>query len=316
MDGEGQHIKNQIEAAFGKDHDTLYVLLGTSSDASIDEIKRSYRRMALKHHPDRGGDAEKFKALSAIHSILTDDDRRKVYDETGDVDGGITDDISDESFEFWDNYFRALFPKVTVADITSFSERYKGSTGEISSDCNERQDILDAYQQHEGHFDRIMECVMLAEEDDEARITAVISEAIESGEVAATPAFDTHLAAMLNPKAKKQKGKKKREPSSSHSTEEEGERMGSGTSVKKKASKKSKKDSTDGGIDDLAAMILGGRSRQQDAMSSIFARYGGGEDHDDYDISDEAFERTRATLGSRSKSKTSGGAPKKTKKKQ
>lgn len=64
MDGEGEHIKNQIEAAFGADHECLYTLMGVTSTASTDEIKRSYRRMALKHHPDRGGDAEKFKALS------------------------------------------------------------------------------------------------------------------------------------------------------------------------------------------------------------------------------------------------------------
>lgn len=314
MDGEGQHIKIQIEKAFGKDHDTLYTLLGSTSDASTSEIKRSYRRTALKHHPDRGGDAEKFKALSAIHSILTDDVRRKVYDETGDVDGGSAGGLSEESFEFWDNYFRALFPKVTVADITSFSERYKGSTGAISSDCNERQDILDAYRQHEGHFDRIMECVMLAEEEDERRITTVISDAIESGEVAATPAFDAHIAAMITGDKKKQKkSKKKREPSSSHSTEEQCEKKGNSLSVKKKTSKKPKKDDS---VNNLAAMILGGRSRQQDAMNSIFARYGAGEDYDvnDYNISDEAFEQTRNSLGS--KSKSSGRAEKKSKKKQ
>ena len=64
MDGEGQHIKQQIDAAFGDDYESLYSLMSLSTSATTEEIKRSYRRLALKHHPDRGGDAEKFKALS------------------------------------------------------------------------------------------------------------------------------------------------------------------------------------------------------------------------------------------------------------
>ena len=66
MDSEGRHIKDQIQTAFGHelDYDSLYTLLGITSAATTAEIKRAYRRMALKYHPDRGGDAEKFKALS------------------------------------------------------------------------------------------------------------------------------------------------------------------------------------------------------------------------------------------------------------
>lgn len=247
----------------------------------------------------------------AIHSILTDEVKRKLYDETGEVDGDGHTDLSDESFEFWDNYFRSLFPKVTVEGIQAFSALYKGSTGENGSEHNERQDILDAYVQYEGNFSHIMESVILAEEEDEERITSVISAAIESGEVEAYLAFDEHLASLMNAsggKKKSSKKKQKREASSSHSTDE-GE-----AAEKGKKSNKKKKGGANDSIDDLAAMILGGRKKQQNAMSSIFAKYGGAEeDGDEHNISDEAFERTRATLNA-SKSKKKPKSSKSSKK--
>jgi len=65
----------------------LYAILGVERDASADEIKRAYRRLARKHHPDvNPGDAkaeETFKQISAAFDILGDADKRKNYDEFG-----------------------------------------------------------------------------------------------------------------------------------------------------------------------------------------------------------------------------------------
>lgn len=58
--------------------DNIYVLLGVKNFASKDEIEKSYRKLALKHHPDRGGDTEKMKIVNRAYEILTKD--RERYD--------------------------------------------------------------------------------------------------------------------------------------------------------------------------------------------------------------------------------------------
>lgn len=63
----------------------FYKELGVSSDASADEIKRAYRKLARDLHPDTNSDpnaAERFKAVSEAHSVLSDTAKRKEYDET------------------------------------------------------------------------------------------------------------------------------------------------------------------------------------------------------------------------------------------
>jgi DnaJ-class molecular chaperone len=67
----------------------LYSELGVARDADAKAIKRAYRKLAQAHHPDRNaGDAraeERFKRVSAAYTILSDDKRRRDYDEFGDA---------------------------------------------------------------------------------------------------------------------------------------------------------------------------------------------------------------------------------------
>jgi len=65
----------------------LYAILGVPKTASTDEIRRAYRRLAKKYHPDMNpGDKqaeEKFKEITAAHEVLSDGKKRKLYDEFG-----------------------------------------------------------------------------------------------------------------------------------------------------------------------------------------------------------------------------------------
>lgn len=57
-----------------------YATLGLKRGASDAEIKKAYRSMAMKHHPDRGGDQAKFKEISAAYDCLCDPDKRRMID--------------------------------------------------------------------------------------------------------------------------------------------------------------------------------------------------------------------------------------------
>ncbi|MDP6703864.1 MAG: molecular chaperone DnaJ [archaeon] len=66
-----------------------YKVLGVSKDASVEEIKKAYRSLAHKHHPDKGGNDQKFKEVSEAYQVLSDNDKRAQYDRFGKVfDGG------------------------------------------------------------------------------------------------------------------------------------------------------------------------------------------------------------------------------------
>jgi len=57
-----------------------YTTLGVAKNATADEIKKAYRKLASQHHPDKGGNKEKFQEIQAAYAVLSDEQKRAEYD--------------------------------------------------------------------------------------------------------------------------------------------------------------------------------------------------------------------------------------------
>ncbi len=60
-----------------------YKILGVEKNADKEEIKKAFRKLAHEHHPDKGGNAERFKEASEAYAVLSDDSKRSQYDAFG-----------------------------------------------------------------------------------------------------------------------------------------------------------------------------------------------------------------------------------------
>mmetsp|Transcript_35729 Transcript_35729/g.91207 ORF Transcript_35729/g.91207 Transcript_35729/m.91207 type:complete len:433 (+) Transcript_35729:129-1427(+) len=65
------------------DNTKYYEILGVDRNASAADLKKAHRKAAMKHHPDKGGDAETFRNINQVYDVLKDPEKRKIYDEYG-----------------------------------------------------------------------------------------------------------------------------------------------------------------------------------------------------------------------------------------
>ena len=100
--------------------ENLYKTLGVSSKASPEAIKKAHRKLVQKHHPDAGGDAERFMEIDRAFKVLFDADRRKAYDETGQVDAkSILSEMDDVRAVMADLYSQMLSSGVAFDERVS-----------------------------------------------------------------------------------------------------------------------------------------------------------------------------------------------------
>lgn len=79
-----------------------YEVLGVGKSASKEEIKKAFRKLAHKHHPDKGGDEAKFKEINEAYSVLSDDKKRAEYDAYGHTFSGAHGGGAGGGFGGWD----------------------------------------------------------------------------------------------------------------------------------------------------------------------------------------------------------------------
>jgi|TARA_R110000824_G_scaffold7271_2_gene32830 molecular chaperone DnaJ len=89
-----------------------YEILGVSGDADKKTIKKAYRTLAAQHHPDRGGEAEKFKEVAEAYSILSDDQKKHEYDHRDQGSGGFSfEDLFGRGHNPFEEFFGSTSPQ-------------------------------------------------------------------------------------------------------------------------------------------------------------------------------------------------------------
>jgi molecular chaperone DnaJ len=111
--------------------------LGVKRDAGVDEIKKAYRKLARKYHPDLNPGSkeaeEKFKQISAAYEVLSDSKKRKLYDEFG--DDGLRSNFDPEqtrAYQQWQQQARATSSR--GGSVSDFGDLFGGSGRGINLD--------------------------------------------------------------------------------------------------------------------------------------------------------------------------------------
>lgn len=200
---------DSCEKFFGSKN--LYEVLNVAKDAPASKVKKAYYKLSLSVHPDRVPVNEKksatakFQVLGKVYSVLSDKDKRTLYDQTGIID----DEGSLNEEKDWYDFWRLLF-KLSEEDIKCFEKNYRESGEEL-------KDLKEAYLEFEGDMDEIMENVLCCTAEDEERFVETLQELINAGEL---PDFDAFSKESKKKKAARKRKAKKEEKEAEEMREE------------------------------------------------------------------------------------------------
>ncbi|CBF69892.1 hypothetical protein AN6233.2 [Aspergillus nidulans FGSC A4] len=281
------------------DETDLYLILGVKEDATPEQIKSAYRKLALRHHPDKApADAreeanQQFQKIAFAYAILSDPRKRQRFDSTGSTAEAVE---LDDDFD-WVDYYREQFSTaIDTNALEKFKNEYQGSE-------EEGKDVLAAFETYGGDMDRVYESVMLCNVlDDDERFRAIIDKAIETGKVKGYKQYTEEPERKRQQRLKRAQKEAKEAEKLAKKLEKEKE-VGSAKAGGRKSNKGSAVETND-----LAALI---QQRQASRAESFFdrleAKYNpSGKKRVAMDEPpDEAFEATAARRGSKkTKSKT------------
>ncbi|KAI6039059.1 DnaJ domain-containing protein [Pisolithus marmoratus] len=162
----------------GEDNVDLYDVLCVKPDATNEEIRKAYRKLALLHHPDKHANSseddrshasKQFQKIGFAYAVLSDAKRRKKYDRTGTTDDSLGLEADEDGG--WEAYFEDLFEQVTRGKLDEMKKEYQGSSEEVA-------DLKAAYLETEGSLD-------------EPRLIRTISDLVRQGDLPDLPLWRT-----------------------------------------------------------------------------------------------------------------------------
>jgi len=157
-----------------------YEILGVDKTASQEEIKKAYRKLAKKYHPDvnKGNKeaAEKFKEINEAYEVLGDEEKRRKYDQFGQGFGFQDGDYFDPSQFGFGNNVRYTY---TTGNVNGFSDFFNMFFGDNAFDISSIFSGLGGFRRDSGGFGRSRS---VKGEDIETEITVSIEDALRGRE--------------------------------------------------------------------------------------------------------------------------------------
>lgn len=267
-----------------------YETLKVTTSATLPEIKKSYRKLCLLHHPDKltgksfeqqESSKNEFERIQFSYMILSDEKKRKRYDATGSIE-----EVEDSEFD-WMDYFNSVKTEINEEMIKKDKEVYQGSE-------DEAQDIIESWVETKGDFLQLFEMVPHVEvtKEDESRLFDIVLSLVKEGVLESTTNW-------VNYQKKRTIAFKKYLKSQKDESKEAEE-------LKKELLGKQKVDTEDdlrqliqaknkNGIDDLIARLENKYTRKKTTKRS--------KQPAGYDIPDDEFENMREKVVRRKKTK-------------
>ena len=140
-----------------------YEILGVSRDASQEDIKKSFRKLALKYHPDRNPDnveksTERFKQIIAAYEVLGNEEKRRMYDQSLGEEVDPQSSARDESEDIY-NYNHAgtddTFGSIVEDFVDNLDKCFERCKAYVTSDSDE--DIDDIFDDLSCDFEEFLE---------------------------------------------------------------------------------------------------------------------------------------------------------------
>ncbi|KAI5958622.1 hypothetical protein KGF57_002467 [Candida theae] len=268
-----------------------YDVLGVEKDASPILIKKTYKKLCLKHHPDKikqlnqddqskaASEEELFTKIQFSYSILSDPVKRNRYDTLGSL-SDLGDDYEDDGFD-WKEYFSSMNERITVEMIEEDRIKYQNSE-------EEREDIVSSFIYYEGDFLKLFEVIphLNFTESEEERVYKIIEQELPHMKVdkSVTKSWEKYT------KSRKTKVKNMLKKLAKEAREAE--------ELEKQLKTKNEKSQ------DLASLIKSRQNNRLDGLiSNLEAKYGKkkGKKRSSKDIDDDEFERIQAEMLKKSK---------------